>query len=344
MHPMMHPFHSRPRTVREPPRQPRAAEPVVAPRPGVDLDAQTTVGGEPVYTIKLTAPSAHALDNARASLSDHGHAIDLSAVIIKSHDDEYQYVTRSRTGIYAEPSQHSLVAVLPAGHRVSGSSPSRSGWIRLDDDEWILDDGSVALVSRPSPARRSPFSKRVELPSDADLRRAQSEPLRDGGLLITVPRVRAKATPRQVPVQNAPKKPAAAPAPAKRAPPPAPKPAATPKPTAPPPSKAAPAAKQPPTGADADEMKRQHKRQAAERRDALGRVVSSDYEGPVLMEVAACEVGARNVQSPTEEVEEWVATADGGFAIGSEVVVEMIVDEPAGGSEEEEDELSYYGF
>ena len=82
-----------------------------------------------------------------------------------------------------------LVPIL-AGERLSGGAPTRTGWIELDDDEsWILDDGTIALVGRPSPTRPSGFAKKVSLPSDAMLRRATSEPLGNGGLLVTVPRV-----------------------------------------------------------------------------------------------------------------------------------------------------------
>lgn len=296
-----------------------------------------------MYSITL-APRDGVLHGARAILEDG--AIVLEASVSKEGDGQYQYLTRSRVGIYSEPSQHCLVGILPAGHTVSGSAPSRQGWIRLDEDEWIVDDGSLALVGRPSASRASPFSKRVELPSDADLRRAASESLRNGGLLVTVPRIRRQPAPaKQVPVsvarpspRAAPRQPAAAAA-AKR-------PAEGQAPAA---SKAAPAApktrQQPQQRHEsAEEMKVRHKREAAERRDALGRLVGSDYDGPVLTECAAFEVSTRNVQSPTEEVEEWVATANGGFARGHGSVIEVTDQQMASSSSEEEEELAYWGF
>ena len=69
----------------------------------------------------------------------------------------------------------------------------------------------------------------------------------------------------------------------------------------------------------ADEHKAQHKRQSAARR-AASKLSSADARrslqvdteaGPVLAE---CDDGQQNVQSPREEVEEWVARADGTFA------------------------------
>merc|ERR1719502_2293636 len=66
----------------------------------------------------------------------------------------------------------------------------------------MLDDGSLALVSRPAPpARPSAFAKRLSVPADADLRRESTQPLgEDGGLVVTVPRLRRQPARQQVPM------------------------------------------------------------------------------------------------------------------------------------------------
>ena len=64
----------------------------------------------------------------------------------------------------------------------------------------------------------------------------------------------------------------------------------------------------------------------------------------MLSEVTA---SSRNVQSPTEFVEEWVATSDGGFVRGDDRNARPATKRgfvPARGDAEEENELAFWGF
>ena len=67
----------------------------------------------------------------------------------------------------------------------------------------------------------------------------------------------------------------------------------------------------------------------------------------------AVDVSPRNVQSPTEPIEEWAATADGGFARGSEgrkgrerarQVAAGAGDEASAAGGGDEEALSFWGF
>lgn len=300
------------------------------------------------YLARIAAPEDHALDDVRAVL-DNGELL-LQGALVKEREAEYEYMTRRRAGVFSEPHQQALVGVLPAGQHVMGNAPTNSGWIALDDDEtWMLDDGSLALVGRPTPSRPIAFAKRVPLPADAELRHARSQPDGRGGLLVTVPRSlrrHAPAARRHVPVNT------------KRSPAPQPQPASTTKKPmgttsipSHPPAKPEGTSKPAPTKSStkdvsAEEYKQTHKRKAAERRrdlaEELAELHGIEYQGPVLVE---CDASSRNVQSPTESVEEWVATSSGGFARGhgDDSAVGMAV-QLEQESVEEEDELSYWGF
>jgi len=338
--PYAHPFATRSSHVRAPPRaQPRTPEPLIS------MDDSASA-----YIISLRAPEDHTAQDTRATLAHDG--LVLEGRLVTPSNGVYEYVTRRRCGVYAEPNDRAIASTLPAGQHISGGAPTRSGWIALDDDEsWLLDDGSVALVSKPSPSRALPFAKKVSLPADAELRRATSESMRDGrgGLRVVVPRTRR--TP--VPVQPA--------ATHKRSPPkpaPAPKPAAAPQP---PPATRQNAEKHTTTTTkrdmSAEDFKQQHKRKAQERRsisESLAALRGEDYAGPVLVE--SPEASPRNVQSPSEMTEEWVATSDGGFAEVTDDRVAEILRELEGAKaakkstfkpvpmEEDEDDLGYYGF
>lgn len=303
------------RPVREPPRASREHRPQRAQRqaPAEPLISLTKKADE--YQATVSAPAGCSMDELRAVLEE-GELVLMGDMLACEH---HQYFTRRRAGVYAEPNKQALVGVLPAGERLMGHAPTRHGWIELDDNEhWILDDGSVALVDRPAPP--TSFAKRVSLPSDAALRHARSRPDGRGGLIVTVPRVRhseaagARAVPVNVKRTPAPQQAAAAAAK---------KPAAAPASGAP-----APAARPAPAAAKGDvcaaEYKAAHKRRAAERRglaEELAVLQGVEYDGPVLAE---CDAHARNVQSPTESVEEWVATSDGGFVRGEGLVAEVM--------------------
>lgn len=328
-HPMMgfHPNHFDSRV----PIRPTARTP--SPPPAGRDPCITTSETHDEYRIALNPPDYdHTLQDSRAYLD--GQELVIETKVASTRGGIYNYRTRDRTGIYSHPSRHSLVGVVPPGRLLRGGAPSHNGWIALDDDEsWMVDDGSLVLVGQPSSDHSHRFVKRVRLPPDAALHRATTEPSRQGqggGLRITVPRTRKVApTPRQVPVN------------VKRAAPPA--------------QKQQPSVKQgsaanvpapPPAPTSGNEYKQRHKRQAAERRaeamhDAL---LAKDEAGPVLSEVAASE---RHVQSPSEQVEEWLALASGGFAksdgLGGEVVVMDVAPEVEASLSEDEG-LAYYGF
>lgn len=302
--------------------------------------------------------------DAQATLDD-GQLV-LEGQLVKKTDGAYQYQTRRRSGVYSRPSQHALVGVLPPGQVVRGGSPSSEGWIALDDDDdaWMLDDGTLALISRPAPSRPQPFAKRVALPADSEPRRGTSRPLDgrgdDGGLLISVPRTRLTPVPRPEPVN------------VKRRPPAQqqhhqPRAAAPPKPSAKPSAKTSPkpSASTHTNDVSAEEYKRQHKRQTAERRgmhDAL-RSLLADNAGALLVECDAADVSVRNVQSPSEQVEEWVAASNGSFMRRGEDDDDMVMRacegaqadhdqscaqaKPAHNEEDWDDmadELAYWGF
>jgi hypothetical protein len=356
-------------TIRAPPRPQVASSrstPTVSPHVSLTTAAEQ-------HEVTLSPPDdSYKIVDAQASLGDDARSIVLEGSLLKKADGAYQYQTRRRAGVYSRPSQHALAGVLPPGKVVRGGAPTSEGWIALDEEEgaWMLDDGTLALVGRPAPSRPQPFAKHVALPADSEPRRATSRPLGrnrgDGGLIVSVPRTRRTPAPRPVPV-NVHRRP---PAQQQHNQPPA---TAPPKPSAKPAAK--PAAKQsarPATAAhandvSAEEYKRQHKRQAAERRgmhDAL-RTLLGDEAGALLVECDADDVSARNVQSPSEQVEEWVAATDGGFVRADDDDVVMCVWEEAhadtgkssaqgktahnaDGAEEEwddmADDLAYWGF
>lgn len=362
-------------------RHAHASPPGRAPSPATENPCVTLDESAAAYIVTLSAPDDWTLEGERAALSDDGRALVLQGTM-KKRSDLNQYQTRRRAGVYSAPSSRALVGVLPPGERVNGGAPTSGGWIALDDDEsWMLDDGSLAYVGRVDDAcRPAPFAKRVALPADADLRRATSKPRRHegGGLTISVPRIArqpAKPQPRQIPINVKPAYSRAAPgAPVSAAARPAARPSyAPPAPVrqnatrSAPPKHAAATAPAHPRSVSADEFKQQHKRQAAERRagmrDALSALHGEGYEGPVLTECTASDVSSRNVQSPTEHVEDWVALTDGRFvkADDEQLVAEAKRDaerqmstraagavEVDGGSDstsdDEEEELSYWGF
>lgn len=276
------------------------------------------------YIIALTAPNETCtIADGRAVLEDDG--IVLKGTLVQE-DSGYEYVSRRRTGVYAEPDQRALVGMIPSGLRFEGGAPTGSGWIALNDDEsWVFDDGSLALVRQPNPHPPSAFAKKLTLPADAVLRRATAQRKLHGGVLVTVPRVRrapaAQPHPMPVPIKSSPPAPCTVP---NRASAPSQPPAAKP-----------PASTGPPPGVSADEYKQAHKRHVAARRASSAASTSTggsgseaalealralhgdaSHAGPVLIECPASEAGERNVQSPTEAMEEWVAIADGGFMRG----------------------------
>lgn len=339
-----------PRHVRAPPRSAPtpAHNDTSAPEPRIHLEEKADQ-----YIAHIESPVAgYQLHDVNATLDGDRDIVIRGKIVSSRGNGFHQYVTTRRAGVYSEPHQSALVGVVPTGQRVTGGQPTRHGWIALDDDEsWMLDDGSLALARRHAPTRPTPFAKRVSLPADAELHRARIQQDESGGMLISVPRTRRTTPRREVPI-NIKRSPAPQPAPAA---------AAAKKPAAPatakmPPSKAAAPSPAPAPAASknsvsAEEYKQQHKRKAAQRRDLaaeLAELHGVAYEGPVLTECNA--PSSRNVQSPTESVEEWVATADGGFAPGDDGTAQAHAAKrrssfkPVAAEQDDEDELSFWGF
>lgn len=103
----------------------------------------------------------------------------------------HEYVARSRAVVYEHPRPGTRpIAVLPRGSIVQGSAPSSSGWIKTADGDFMLDDGSLQLISVARPPAPVPFDKAFELPLDANLDAATSEMTKDGSLHISVPKIR----------------------------------------------------------------------------------------------------------------------------------------------------------
>jgi len=152
-------------------RAPMRAAPRVAPRVAPHIDMRTD---DDKYIVTLSAPKGHSLVEPSASPID-AHSILLEGSIgLDQRSNVYEYVSRTRVPVYAEPSHHARpYGVLPPGSVVRGSAPSNRGWIAIDDDEsWVCDDGSLALSYEPSTPSTHAFAKRVALPKDADLSRA----------------------------------------------------------------------------------------------------------------------------------------------------------------------------
>jgi hypothetical protein len=101
-------------------------------------------------------------------------------------------MTRARTVIYDRPSaRHARpIEILPRASVVRGTAPTEHGWIALVDGGFLLDDGSLELLSRARAPAASAFEKLYELPEDADLSGAVSDPAEDGSSwVISVPRL-----------------------------------------------------------------------------------------------------------------------------------------------------------
>lgn len=236
--------------------------------------------------------------------------------------DLYTYAVRRSAPVFSEPSTSAFLGHLRAGICIKGSPPSSQGWIALSDDEtWVLDDGrSLALIERPQPLAN--FARRLgPLPEDALLEHATVEEMSRGGILITVPR-RTRPTsqpqPRAVP-KAAPPRPrsASTDAPPRRAPY---------KPVTPPPPPARETQEETArgdAGLEALEKALRAPKPAATSghppptppaKEVASGLHSSHHglssEDPILVEVAA---SVHNVSSPTEAVESWFATDDGGF-------------------------------
>lgn len=176
----LHPFDGAfgtPRHARRPPAPPK-------PQPHIDMRARD----RSEYLIDVSAPAGFDLNRPRASKKNN--ALLLEGSLVESSLNMREYVTRSRAGIYDEPSTSALVAFVPAGQLVRGSLPSSRGWIALDDDvTWMLDDGSLAFAEPAMAMEPVEFARKLEMPEDADLDSATTlKSGKQGRLTIRVPR------------------------------------------------------------------------------------------------------------------------------------------------------------
>jgi len=297
-----HPRHyATPLTSRAaPPPSPRSEVPH---SPDIELDER-----DEAYLISVGAPEGFVLDQPRAELN--GREITLRGVL-EPAAPIHEYITLSRTGVYAAPGRQ-MLGVVPARAVLRAGPPMRSGWVELAEEDGWVDAGSLRMLARPPPPW--PFARVVELPADALAQRATTRTLRNGGLIISVPRRAvlpkpAAATPRaesrassacsDIPPGG--QKPGSRPA-TKEAAVVAPKPAAA----------AASAATTMSSGAKhtAKPATATTKRPRAAKDHAEGGPLPMSKEGPVLME---CDSSTANVQSPTETTQSWLASPDGGF-------------------------------
>lgn len=146
------------------------------------------------YTIVVEAPKGHDLDSATA-VHDSPGGICISGRLRRLAPRYIKYFTQRRTPVYAEPSCYSCVGMVPAGTVLRGGMPASSGWIALDDDDWLYDDGCVEAVSiEQHPPLR--FSRRVTVPHDADVEGASSRHA-SSRFVISIPKLRVGAQKRR---------------------------------------------------------------------------------------------------------------------------------------------------
>jgi len=274
--------------------QPRSSSPHA--EPDIDLDER-----DGAYLISLSAPEGYVLDRPQALL-EGGRQITLRGTL-EAATATYEYVTLSRTGVYAAPGRQ-MLGVLPARAMLRAAGPpTRSGWVELADEDGWVDTDSLHMVARPPPPR--PFDRLVKLPNDAVFQRATSRTLRNGGLIVSVPRRPAQpaaATPRsESGIRRA--VPPAAPVTARPA-------AKAPEATAPKPAPAPAAANKPATATHAAKPDAAVKRSPPVQDHAGGGALPMSKEGPVLME---CDSSPANVNLPSERTQSWVASPGGGF-------------------------------
>jgi len=312
---------SAPQRRQEPRRGVLVAEPLIETE--ITEDAYALVLTPP-KGFKLKQPDATVLKGRNLML--HGHIVPKQARNTSTH----QYVASSRTIVYdcdARP-----VAVLARGSVMHGGAPSRDGWIRTAAGHYVLDDGTLDLLSVSRPADPVAYRKTLELSDDADMDGASCQHLEDGSMFISVPRIRS-VQPAPMPMErpSTGRPPTHKPSPATA---PTPKPKPTPRSarpavlTQPKPSPAAAAAPkpqpQPVVRPTSQQAPRQTPQAATKSRPAPSPspsvrctkppkgVVSAGLPKaePLLQQTA---LRAENVQRPVETAEEWVATECGGF-------------------------------
>lgn len=201
---MMHPFDMTYNRPQYSPYQDALRRPAVAAaarRPEPQIDTSQDIDA---FFITVRAPQGYKCEDTRASRRGATSLKIEGTLLGAPRSSVSTYVTRSRAGVFAEPSTRSgsLMGIMPAGRIVRGSAPSSRGWIALcspeDDEEseaYMRDDGSLALTENglASPhnlERIFPFAEHIDLPLDADIERGTSTPNADGSLTIRVPKKR----------------------------------------------------------------------------------------------------------------------------------------------------------
>jgi len=107
--------------------------------------------------------------------------------VITLRPTKHEYIVRRATPLFAQAdSRYSALGVLPAGTLVRGGLPSSKGWIPLEDDLWVCDDGT-RMQRLKQMVQRFPFSRHVELPDDADIAHATLQEVEEG-VVVSVPR------------------------------------------------------------------------------------------------------------------------------------------------------------
>lgn len=245
------------------------------------------------YLVSVRAVELYELTEPKASLD--GCELTLRGVL--KSPAPYEYATASRTGVYTAPGQQ-LIGVAPGRAMLRGTAPTHGGWVELEEGEGWVRAADLQLLSRPPVPQR--FATPIDLPADALLQQATSRPLREGGLLVTVPRARRKPPPPKSARAVLPLKrpvPSSMPATAR--------PAWTPQPT-----KVAAAAVAVPSTAALDAVPTVAASSCSRRpsyESTLGGVL------PPSMLLLEAKTDAANVQRPVETMQNWLASPCGGF-------------------------------
>jgi len=268
-------------------------------------------------TIQVPGPSTY-LESVNARASSRA-SITVNGFMCSGTPGDYDYVVRQRCGLYAMPSQHELIDVLKPGTILRGAPPTNTGWIDLsgeDGEAWVIDDGSVAVIEK----KKVPFHHDFDVPQDGILDQASIQQ-DDLCVVITIPREQPKR--KQVHVSSAPRSVKAGASvleetlPGTGQNPSAQKPASRPFNNN--------QMKPPLTGHDPATISRERPFQGdkgdrgqlpqnwsktAYKDNLSGELPKSS--SPLLTESPPCP---GNVQSPAEDCQEWIASAQGGFML-----------------------------
>ena len=265
------------------------------------------------YTITVSSPSGFELGDVKGSMLDQRTLVVFGSLVEPA--TTYEYVSKCQARVYGSPHGSCLLGVLPAGTVFRGGPPSHSGWIALEDDgedAWVLDDGSLAIVSLGRPAQGHRFHKHIALPPDALPGRATVKEVDNSWTITTPRRTKTAGAPRSMP--SVADQPVASrhTSPRPVAPPQAPHAASLSKPH---PSVPLPAAEQEAPAATRSDARAP---EAAKKKSRASPETATPNQYDVLQSTAEpllheCTADQANVQTPIECLQEWQAVKGGGF-------------------------------